>query len=1308
MDASNRHPPNPYVGPRSFQQGERIYGRDREANELLNLIIAERIVLLHSPSGAGKTSLVHAALIPRLLSRRFDVLPVVRLNLESAAGARRGGQNRYVLSAIASLQETGSTGASSPGREPASLAEFLAERSSQGDGRFEILIFDQFEEILTLDPTDRDAKREFFSQVGEALRDTNRWALFSMRDDFVAALKPYLLPIPNRFNTTFRLDLLGPEAAALAIQQPALEAGVEFEDDAAQQLIDDLRRVQVQQPDGTLEPQPGLHVEPVQLQVVCYRLWESAATADGAITQADLARFGQVDQSLVDESLAGYYAESVSQAIAGTEISERAVREWFDRHLITELGVRGTVLRGPDRSEGLDNTVIQRLVDSHLVRGDSRGGATWFELAHDRLIGPVRASNRVWFKANLSLVQEQAGKWDATGRPESLLLRKDDLRAAEEWAGSYDGELLAVEEDYLSAGRRLAARERRASIRNRLIAVLAVVSIILAGAAYLAWQEAKDQELLAQAGRSDALAQLSKSLVDSSPSLSMLLAIENLDSTAAVFGTRSASAEEALRAGLSSPRGIALPGHEGPVDRLALSPAEDWLATAGPEQTRALLWDISDSTADPIVLDHEGTVTALVFGPGGRRLATGSADTQVRIWDVAQPAQVQILDHGRAVRAVALTEDWIASAGTGTFHLWRPAGGNGAPVEHELELPETSGVTESVTLSPDGTWLAAGFDNRVIAWDLRDPFPRFVDVAVHSNLVTAVVFSSDGSWLASGSDDGGVMLAAVSDAGISSPEEMVGHTDGIRALAFGGHHLAAGSKDSTARVWDLNDVPPTKTGNPRVLTHPDWVNALAFAPNSEWLLTGSGDGAARTWRLADPVADAGSSIENAVGTLVLEDGFQLRGHEQAVLAVAAGERWLATSSDDGFVRLFELAEADEVTWLLADPMVDPIVVPGPGASTFAAADGVLAGGGGSGPARLWSWTGDSMIPVSGPSLRDGAPGEGVGTIALSRDGRWLAIGAESVVTLWDLDDANPTPTSLPGHAGQVRELIFDGDGHWLVTRDPAVTRLWDLRTGGTAPSPTPLTVDGDSIRTAAFHPSLPLLVTGSASGDVRRWDLTPGGHAPELIGTVEDFVDDLVFNDQGDTLAVVGRRTTWLWDWDVDAAIPGELAQLAPDVTAAAFSRSGAWLATGTRNGTLDLWDLSAADPIVRATDQDHDGPVGSLAFSDSGDWLAATSDDEGLRLWGVDGDGFATGPVSLQHPDRVEPLDFAFSPDEAWIVTLASDGNIRLWRVSVDELINQACVIVGRNLTAEESSRFFPGEPYRTTCEDYPPPTTP
>ena len=234
--------PNPYVGPRFFEKGETLYGRHRELRELLDLLIAERIVLLYSPSGAGKTSLIRAALIPALEKEGFRVLPVMRVGHEPPSTVRQtqAGFNRYVLSSLLALEE-GRTPA-----EQASLTELAGMRLIEylGDAKSnEVLIFDQFEEVLTVDPTDREAKEAFFAQVGEVLRERKRWALFAMREEYMPGLEPYVRPVPTRFGNTYRLDLLEEEAARDAIQLPSRDAGVDFTDDASKKLIDDLRRV---------------------------------------------------------------------------------------------------------------------------------------------------------------------------------------------------------------------------------------------------------------------------------------------------------------------------------------------------------------------------------------------------------------------------------------------------------------------------------------------------------------------------------------------------------------------------------------------------------------------------------------------------------------------------------------------------------------------------------------------------------------------------------------------------------------------------------------------------------------------------------------------------------------------------------------------------------------------------------------------------------------------------------------------------------------------------------------------------------
>jgi hypothetical protein len=170
---------NPYVGPRAFVTGEPLYGRDRERAALLDLLIAERVVVLHSPSGAGKSSLVMAGLIPDLIAEGFTVRPVIRVGM----APEDAGVNRYVASALRCLDE-------------GSGATTLAAALGAGEAA-EVLIFDQFEEVLTLDPHDRAAKLGFFAALGEALRSPRIWALFVMREEFVASLTPYVRALPN-------------------------------------------------------------------------------------------------------------------------------------------------------------------------------------------------------------------------------------------------------------------------------------------------------------------------------------------------------------------------------------------------------------------------------------------------------------------------------------------------------------------------------------------------------------------------------------------------------------------------------------------------------------------------------------------------------------------------------------------------------------------------------------------------------------------------------------------------------------------------------------------------------------------------------------------------------------------------------------------------------------------------------------------------------------------------------------------------------------------------------------------------------
>lgn len=434
--------PNPYVGPRAIGAGEPLYGRDQERAALLDLLIAERVVLLHAPSGAGKSSLLQAGLVPDLIAEGFAVRPVIRVGMEPPADAPPG-VNRYVLSALVSLEEGKRMPAELAGMD---LATGLAAGEAGREDRSEVLIFDQFEEVLTADPNNRAAKAAFFAELGAALRSPRRWAVLAMREDYVASLSPYARAVPTRLKAMFRLDLLDVEGATQAARRPAERAGIGFTDAAVRRLIDDLRQVKIQRADGGVGLELGPYVEPVQLQVVCRNLWARLPEGDVCIETEDIAAIGDVDAALTE-----FYDTQVAAVAGAGEATERAIRAWFGEQLISEHGLRGQVLHAAERSAGLANPVIARLIDVHLVRAEKRRGMTWFELAHDRMIAPVRASNARWIEANLSATQRQAELWDRMGRPDTLLLRDPGMLAR---AMAEMGEMSAAASDPTQGGER--------------------------------------------------------------------------------------------------------------------------------------------------------------------------------------------------------------------------------------------------------------------------------------------------------------------------------------------------------------------------------------------------------------------------------------------------------------------------------------------------------------------------------------------------------------------------------------------------------------------------------------------------------------------------------------------------------------------------------------------------------------------------------------------------------------------------------------------------------------------------------------
>lgn len=541
---------NPYVGPRFFVKDDQdwYYGRNQEANELLALLTARRLVLFYAQSGAGKTSLINARLLPMLEKAQggFEMLPVGRVG--DSVDVSVPIKNTFTFNLMVSLgvhiqpEELASLDlanclldlalvdgrwvyAGEDTHVPTDTAQSVADEAELEEVqpiKPRALIIDQFEEIFTLHPELEGERIAFFQQLAGAMAaDPYLYVMLSMREDYIAQLSPYVNYLPDGLRTRYYMQRMQHEAALEAVSLPAAKGKRPFSPDVPEKLVRYLRRVQtsLRDTDGD-EARLGPYVEPVQLQVVCYQLWQSVQEIPGdRITMSDVNHAAQqladgqaaTDPlaAFIDTALAGYYEQAIAAVLAHADVnvSEYDLRRWFSEVLITSAGIRNLVARGKESTQGMPEAVV-RLLDEkhHLVRNDMRGGRPFVELVHDSFVNPIRQANRQWQEAQTRNIPwlSAAYQYARTNEP-ALLLSGDALLLARQQEQTIKG-LPDEATAYLKASedaqreQDLQATKLRERQRTRLlvgVAIALVIALTLAVYGQIQRREANRQTTIA-------------------------------------------------------------------------------------------------------------------------------------------------------------------------------------------------------------------------------------------------------------------------------------------------------------------------------------------------------------------------------------------------------------------------------------------------------------------------------------------------------------------------------------------------------------------------------------------------------------------------------------------------------------------------------------------------------------------------------------------------------------------------------------------------------------------------------------------
>ena len=1251
----------PFIGLKAMTEdwSDRFFGRDNEVEELINRMRKHNLVAIVAESGAGKSSLAQAGLLPRFRGGALEELRgggpddrqrhvvIMRPGSAPADGLRNGidtaarqllldDDQRHRLRGRVDFADTYETA-------------HAIRCDLPHDNTQTLLIVDQFEELLTQTP---EGRRQGFVDLLMALGGQGIQILLTARSDYfnLTSAYPELWTALDKEDqeSVFRLRRISDDGIADAVSRPLAMAGLDDEDET-RTLVSLFQRDMMDRPGDLALAQMALETA-----------WRRRVEAGGLVNA--YSRIGGIAGALAHE------ADRVREEKLTPEERELLV-PLFVR--LIGLGETGGVTRRTARFSELGEArseLAKKLTTQECARLLVSVGDDSVEISHEALvtqwpwlqnqIGNPEAANSIRRMSNLT---EAAEAWQAASQDDkrNSLANPADHAQYTRLRQKHTDWLTDSETLFVNASAKAiewVEFQRKALLYGSMVltavfAVLAVISVVSYFRMIDAIEVAEKKQIEAEFNQTAALAAISRATLSERPSDAMKLALAAWPRNVEDSLPRLQVSLEAVEKALATPynRRI-LSGHEGALSHIAWSPDGKYLATASRDIT-GRVWHAQTGKQVAILKGHEGLLLHITWSPDGKQLATASEDNTGRVWEAETGKQVAIF---KGHEGQVLHIDWspdgkhLATASLdSTGRLWDPKTGR-----QVATLMGHDGSVFHITWSPNGKHLAsASYDNTGRVWD-ADTGKQVAVLRGHERLVHHIAWSPDGKYLATASEDN---TGRVWDADTGKQVAFLQDHEGqVLHITWSpdGKQLATASDDNTGRVWDA------KTGKQAAILKGHEigffgiaVTDIAWSPDGKHLATTSFDNTGRVW---DP--ETGKQI--AI----------LKGHESSLshIAWSSDGKHLATASTDQSGRIWEAETGKQVAVLKGHEGQVLHITWSPDGKQLATASDDNTG-------RVW----DAKTGKKAASLK-GHEGPMI-HITWSPDGKHLATASDdNTGRVWEAETGKQV-VILKGHESSLSHIAWSPDGKYLATASHDNTgRVWEAETG----KPVAILIGHETkplrngVMDIAWSPDGKHLATASHDNTGRVWEAKTGKQVAILKGHGSDpfgvgGVMDIAWSPDGKHLATASRDNTGrVWEAETGkqiAILKGhEIQLLGNGVMDIAWSPDGKYLATVSSDSTGRVWEAKTGKQVAILKGHEiqlHGDAVMEIAWSPNGKYLATLSADKTGRVWDAETGKQVT--ILKGHEGHLNHI--TWSPDGKYLATGSSDNTGHVWDVGPD-----------------------------------------